>query len=225
MNKRKILDRCPLFSSVPADLKDRLAEMGQLQRYSKQRLLFSDRDPCPGLFVVAEGLVRVFKIGSSGQKEHVLHLARPGMTFAEAAAMGDFDCPAYAETLRESLILLLPLKPFTRLLDEEPKLARSLLSGVSRWVKQLVDLLEDITLRDAAGRVAHHLIVAGEMEEGWISLPARKKHLASPLNLSSETLSRVLRRLCEANLIEKGSKGLRLLDLEGLERVSECEHP
>ena len=54
-------------------------------------MVFRENDACPGVFVVGQGLVRVFKTGAGG-KEQVLHMVGPGETFAEVAAIGGFNC-------------------------------------------------------------------------------------------------------------------------------------
>jgi CRP/FNR family transcriptional regulator len=94
---------------------------------------------------------------------------------------------------------------------------------MSLWVRQLIGLLEDIVLRDAGGRVASHLLAAdpsGGREA--FSLPVLKKDLASHLNLTSETLSRTLRRLAESGLIGmEPQQRIRILNAAGLRDVAD----
>ena len=88
---------------------------------------------------------------------------------------------------------------------------------------QLIGLLEDIVLRDGSGRVARHVLEADPSggKEAFL-LPVLKKDLASHLNLTSETLSRTLRRLAESGLIELGAgQRIRILDAAGLRDVAE----
>jgi DNA-binding transcriptional ArsR family regulator len=55
-----------------------------------------------------------------------------------------------------------------------------------------------------------------------VTLPSLKKHLASHLNLTSETLSRTLRRLGEGGLIEEDADGgLLVLDRRAMSDVAE----
>jgi len=96
---------------------------------------------------------------------------------------------------------------------------------MAAWVKSLVSLLEDIVLRDAAGRVAGYLLQARAEQGATISLPALKKHIASHLDLTSETLSRTLRRLREERLIGEDENGLVVLDAAGLRRIAEGFFP
>lgn len=219
-----ILAACAFFSQVDGASRRRLVRMAVRREYKKGETIFCDGDPAPGVFVVGSGLVRVFKLAPSG-KEHVLHLAGPGMTFAEVAVLGDFPCPAFAEALEETVCLLLPVEPFRRALGEDHQLSLQILSSMAMWVKSLVSLLEDIVLRDAAGRVAGYLLQAQSDPGAAISLPSLKKHIASHLNLTSETLSRTLRQLREDRLIRDDEDGLVILDAPGLKRIAEGYFP
>jgi len=246
LNVLDVLQSCRLFAQVGPRGFQRLAAMARICRFGKGEIIFRQGQPCPGAYVVGEGLVRIFKTGSGG-KEHVLHLIPAGQTFAEAAAIGGFELPASAQAVEDSTCALLPAEAFRRALDEDPEICRGMLLGMTLWVKHLVDLMEDVVLRDAAGRLASFLLdTAGQTHAGAqgsrdsaenserstargglvVELPARKRHLASHLNLTSETFSRTLRRLIEAGLVaQAGATRLEILDPKRLRQVAEGLFP
>jgi CRP/FNR family transcriptional regulator len=93
---------------------------------------------------------------------------------------------------------------------------------MSKWVRGLVNLLEDLVLRDATARVARHLIQSDTTQgRGAFALPMRKKDLASHLNLTSETLSRTLHRLAACGLIETRDQRIRILEPAKLQDVAD----
>lgn len=220
MDTATILAGCGFFMHVRGPARQRLAEMAQVRRYERGQTIFRQGEACPGVYVLGSGLVRVYKLSPNG-KEHVLHLVSPGGTFAEVAAIGRFDCPAFAEALEESTCLLLPTEPFTRALHEDHSLCLQLMASMAGWVRHLVALVEDVVLRDATGRVARYLLGVSNPDSGEVQLPALKRHLANHLNLTSETLSRTLRRLADLDLIISDEQQLTVLDRRGLEELTE----
>ena len=219
-----ILEACSFFSQVDHRSKKRLTRMAVIRQFGKGEVIFRDGDAAPGVFIVASGLVRIYRLAPNG-KEHVLHLAGPGMTFAEVAVLGAFPCPAFAEALEPSVCVLLPVEPFTQALREDHRLCLQILSSMAMWVRSLVSLLEGIVLRDAAGRVAGYLLQVHSEQGGIIALPGLKKHIASHLNLTSETLSRTLRQLREDRLISETDNGLAIENLGGLRGIAEGFFP
>jgi CRP/FNR family transcriptional regulator len=224
MDTAEVLAGCSFFSGIDARSRQRLLRMAQVREYRKGEVIFREGDPVPGVFIVGEGMVRIYKLAPTG-KEHVLHLSGPGMTFAEVAVLAGFACPATAEAIEPSRCVLLPTQPFARALQEDHVLCLQLLTSLGLWVRSLVSLLEGIVLRDAAGRVAAYLLQAQSEQGGTIALPGLKKHIASHLNLTSETLSRVLRQLREDGLISETDAGLTIEDPKALQRLVEGYYP
>lgn len=224
-NVIEILTNCQLFSQVSNGALARLVTIARLCNFAKGELIVREGHPCPGVYVVGSGLVRVFKTGPAG-KEHVLHLVGPGNTFAEVAAVGQFDMPASAQAVTDTVCALLPGDRFHRMLQEDHQFCLALLGGMAGWVRYLVRLLEDLVLRDASGRVARYLLALPADQEGLLELPAPKRHVANHLNLTSETFSRTWRRLIETGLIEELHSGkVRLLDAARLQRVADGLFP
>jgi len=195
-----ILHECKLFSRVEARGFQRLVVIARMCKFRKAEMILRQDDWCEGVYVVGSGLVRVFKSAASG-KEHVLHIVGPGGTFAEAATIGQFRSPANVEAVAPTTCVLLPAEPFEEALREDHELCLGMMTGMTLWVRHLVGLMEDIVLRDAAGRLARFLLQLQPADRGPIELPVLKRHVASHLNLTSETFSRTLRRLAEAELI------------------------
>jgi CRP/FNR family transcriptional regulator len=216
----EIIRGCGLFGGLTPGSLEKLTKIARTVRFGRGQTIFREGDPCPGIYVVGEGTVRVFKTAPSG-KEHVLHFARAGMTFAEVAAIGRFDCPAHADVTEDTICVLIPEAGFRRIIDEDHGFCIEIMSGMSKWVHHLVGLLEDLVLRDATARVARHLIKSDSTGgRGEFTLPMRKKDLASHLNLTSETLSRTLHRLVDCGLIETQGQRIQIFDLAKLEEVA-----
>lgn len=210
-----ILHDCKLFSGVDSKGFQRLVTIARLAKFGKGQSIFREGDECPGTYVMGSGLVRVFK--TAGGKEHVLHIVSPGQTFAEVAAIGGFNCPANAEAIAPTTCALLPLEPFQKALREDHGLCLGMMLGMTFWVRHLVGLMEDVVLRDAAGRLARFLLESERTDDGVVTLPGLKRHVASHLNLTSETFSRILRRMVDGGLVaESENNRIKLLDLEKL---------
>ncbi len=220
-----IIGQCELFAQVTARRRQRLAEVSVMRHFQKGELIFRQNDECPGVFIVASGTVKVFKSSPSG-KEHVLHLVAPGHTFAEVAAIGGFPCPAHAEAVAKTTCLLIPLDRFRGEILADQDLCLEMMTGMAVWVRKLISLMEDLVLRDSIGRTARFLLESEVDEDGHVVLPGLKRHVASHLNLTSETLSRTLSRLIEAGLVvEMDNNRVELKDRAKLRAISEGRFP
>jgi CRP/FNR family transcriptional regulator len=216
-----IIRGCGLFCGLSAGSLEKITGIARTVRFRRGQMIFREGDPCPGIYVVGEGAVRIFKLAPNGKK-HVLHFARAGMTFAEVAAIGQFDCPAYADASEDSVCALIPEAGFREIAGQDHGFCIEMMTGMSKWVHNLVGLLEDLVLRDATARVARHLIQSDDTDgKGEFTLPMRKKDLASHLNLTSETLSRTLHRLVECNLIERREQRIRIREPAKLQDVAD----
>jgi CRP/FNR family transcriptional regulator, dissimilatory nitrate respiration regulator len=215
---REILDHCPLFSRVDDDRKEILIGISQVQNVAKGTLLFRQGDHCRAMYVVGSGQARVFQLNPNG-KEHTLYLASPGKTFAEIAAIDGLPYPANAESITACRLLAIDAEGMGYRLETDHLLCRQVMLGMAMWVRHTVALLEDVVLRDAVGRLSHHLLQLPVQDQA-AQLPASNLHIAKLLNLTPETFSRSLRRLSDQGLISVQGRQVRLHDRDTLETIA-----
>jgi len=215
------LRKAPLFAHLSPDDLGRLAGICSHRRFGKKEIIFREGDRADGFFVVASGKVKVFKLSRDG-KEQVLHILEPGQSFAEAIIFEGGVFPANAEALAECGLLFLPKRPFIDLLERNPKLALKMLASLSKWLKRMTDLVENIALRDVETRLIRFL--SEELKSQGLplrdgtayELSIGKNILASRLGTVPETFSRTLRKLQEEGKIRVKGKQIRILSAEAL---------
>ncbi|MDY0269935.1 Crp/Fnr family transcriptional regulator [Trichloromonas sp.] len=219
MNIRDAIKCCPLFAGVTNDDLDHLLTISKVREAAKGELLFSDGEIAAGFFVVGTGKVKVFKLSPEG-KERILHIVHPGSTFAEAAIFGSGTYPAYAQPLEVSQLIFFPKREFLDLLRADSQLAIDMISGLSCFLRQFANQIEELTFKDVPARLARYLLDLAGDEGKQVELPISKSQLASRLGTVSETLSRTLRKLTDEDLIVVRGKVIKLLDRDRLEDLS-----
>jgi CRP/FNR family transcriptional regulator len=164
------------------------------------------------VFIVHSGQIRLSQTAASG-KTHVMRFAGPGQSFAEAAVLGEFASPVQADSSEPTVLLQIPADSLRELLERDHELTLAMLRAISLRQRAVVRHTSDIALRDACGRLASY--VCEQLEEqskaasaagagpadAKVHLAMQKQDLARHLNLTSETLSRVLRKLMEEGIL------------------------
>jgi len=220
MNYRQILKHSPLFGGLSDENLDALMEIARVKEHPRGELLFSEGEKAEGFFVVLDGKVKVYKLSPEG-KERILHIIHPGGTFAEAAIFGDGLYPAYAEPLQLSKLVFLPKDGFLGLLRDNSQISINMIAGLSKFLRQFANQIEDLTFKDVPSRLARYLMELSRGKKQVVELPISKSQLASNLGTVSETLSRTLRKLSEDDLITVSGKTFEIHDFDRLEELAD----
>src|SRR5262249_30603571 len=75
------LKRVSFFSDLEDEAVQSLADTAMPKRWSKGEIIFTEGNPCPGLFVVHSGAVKIFKTSLKG-REQVLTIETAGRAVA-----------------------------------------------------------------------------------------------------------------------------------------------
>lgn len=215
------LKSCGFLAAVGDDVISKIAKAASVEHYDRGDLIFPEGAECRGMYIVADGAVKIYKIGPDG-REHVLHVAEPGDAFGEVALFLGSGYPAYASAVKNSSVVLLRKTPFLELLKTEPDLCFRLLASMSVWAHKLVGRMELLTLRDASARLADYLLSKAK-GDGAFELSIPKQTLAAHLDIAGETLSRLLNRFEAQGMIEVIGRSISIKDRDALKEVSESE--
>ena len=215
----------PLFQGFSRGEYEDLAMIVVDQVIRKGQTIFEEGDEGEGFYVVVSGRVKVFKLSPDG-KEQILHIFGAGEPFGEAAVFAGEKFPANAEALEESRVFFFPRLAFVELIGQNPSLALNMLAVLSRRLRKLASLVEDLSLKEVPGRLAAYLLYWSEGKKGdvEVQLEVSKNQLASLLGTIPETLSRILAKLSREGFIKStGPRQIQLLDRKGLKELASGE--
>ena len=211
----------PLFRELSAEQQDRILDDVREVRLDKGRQIFSKGDAVQGFHVVVYGQVKLFLPSVQGN-EKVVEIIGPQQSFGEAVMFLGKPYPVSAEALADTLLLHVSRESILGLLETDTSFARRLLAGLSMRLHSLLLDVESYSLRSSTQRVIGFLLQhcdAGEAESAEVlnlTLPTSKQVIASRLNLTPETLSRIFSELTARDLIEVQGRAIRILDVPRL---------
>jgi CRP-like cAMP-binding protein len=208
------IGKLPLFQELDADQLRSIAANTREIQIGKGEMLFQKGDEAKGFYLVLKGQIKLAFPSIQGN-EKVVAIVGTGQTFGEAAMFLDQRYPVRAEALANSDLLYFGSQMIFGLLAQDPLFARKLLAGLSFRLHQLVQDVELYSQRSSAQRVIGYLLQLCPAQGGCdmpltIDLPTTKQVVASRLNLTPETLSRILHDLSEEGLIEMQGRRIHI---------------
>jgi CRP-like cAMP-binding protein len=214
-----LLLRLPLFQALTPEQIAHVSTHTRSKRLPKGEMLFQKGDIAHGFYVIVFGQVKLAFPSSSGN-EKVVEIIGPKQSFGEAALFAQRPYPVFAQAIADTLLLHIARDAIFELLEADISFARHMLAGLAMRMHSLIQDVESYSLRSSAQRVIGYLLQHCPTDscEGSIelTLPTSKQIIASRLNLTPETLSRILHDLAEAKLIDMQGKRIRIGDLQRL---------
>jgi len=216
-----IISSTPLFKGLKEDHLTQLLSVAESRGYKKGELIFSEGDPADGFYIVETGKIKVYKLSFEG-KEHILHIYGPGKPFGEVPVFSGENFPAFSQAVASSSCLFFPRKAIVQLISDNPALALNMLAVLSARLREFTVMVENLALKEVPARIASYFLMLTREQENpaVITLPVSKAQLAGLLGTAPETLSRILGKMANDNLIRLNNKEIRILDFDGLEALA-----
>ncbi len=220
-----ILANLPLFKEMGPEELEHIAQGTREIHVSRGEILFQRGDQPHGFYLVVHGQVKLAFSSPQGV-EKVVNLVGAGKTFGEAVLFMNNPYPVYSQALMDSLLLHISKSVVFEGIDHHPGFCRKMLAGLSSRLHGLIADVEAYSLLSCSQRVIGYLLqhdadANDSSKELTVNLPASKTVIASRLNISPETFSRVLHDLTAAGLISVKGKDVQIHDIEKLARYGQ----
>lgn len=169
----------------------------------------------------------MFKLSFEG-KEQILHIYGPGHTFGEVPVFEGKSFPASSMALTAAKIIFLPRKDFVELISDSPALAMGMLADLSKRLRAFTVQIENLSLKEVPARLAAYILTLAREGSpspdhlpGKVTLPISKAQLANLIGTTPETVSRIFKKMGDAELITVETKDILIHDLDGLTELSD----
>src|SRR5215813_12493492 len=151
------LARVPIFSDLAQNELAFLIQRAVPRHYAAGEIVFSEGEPCSGLYVVESGHVRIFK-SSPGGREHVLAIEGPGSSVAELPVFDGGNYPASVSAVDDATLLFVSKQDFQALCLAHPQVALKVLRVVGTRLRRLVGIIEELSFTTVRHRLAALLL-------------------------------------------------------------------
>lgn len=218
-----ILSHSPLFREISPNELERIARSGREIHAPKGTILFQKGDQPNGFYLVVYGRLKLTFLSQSGS-EKIVEIISEGQTFGEAVMFLEKPYPVYAQTLMDSLLLHVSKVAVFEEIERNKSFALKMLAGLSIRLHGLIHDVAAYSLDTATQRLIGFLLSQEELrtQSGKTSLalklPAGKAVIASRLNITPETFSRMIHDLVSSGLIKIKGKDITILDIELLRK-------
>jgi CRP/FNR family transcriptional regulator, cyclic AMP receptor protein len=225
LNKQQLktfLSNYALFRDLDDMEIEKIADISITREWNKNSHVFMQGDPIENVYFIHQGKVKIYKSDING-REQIVNILKNGEMFPHVGFFRKGGYPAFAEVLEPSILAVVPISHFERVLVENPELSIKVFKVLGEKIVDLQERLEAQVLNNTYEQIIKLLIrlanLYGEkQEDGTILLKAEftNKDLANMIGTTRETVSRTLTKMKKDEIIETDDNGDMILDTDVL---------
>jgi CRP-like cAMP-binding protein len=205
--KTSFLEQFPLFSTLSAEEKERLADMMEYRVKPKYTFVYLPGDQSDCIYFLAKGTVKIGTHSSDG-KEVIKSLMHPLAMFGELGLIGEEERQDFAQALKEDVHLyVLKVEDFKKLMRHNFDLCSHIMQLFGSRLLRAENKLESLIFKDARTRIIEFIKDSVNQRGRKIGYEMLLKHslthqdIANITCTSRQTVTLVLNELKKSDLI------------------------
>ncbi|MEA1879574.1 MAG: Crp/Fnr family transcriptional regulator [Campylobacterota bacterium] len=206
------LEAIDMFSKLDEKHQALIKKKIRIKYFQSDKVVFYEGDQSQYLYLLLEGKIKLYSAGQNGSEIHLTHFEAP-QPVAIYAYLQNKPFPATCRFVDDGAMGLLHIDDFHALM-RIPEFSEALAHCLSSQVMMFSDILHQETQLTSEAKVADLLLKNNNIFKEY------KKHdIAKILNITPETLSRVLTKFKKDTLINLDKTKLRILNIKVLEDI------
>lgn len=196
----------------------------QTLTFNANELIFREGQKVEGLFIVAEGKVKVYSTNSE-KKENIIRLAADGYIIGHRGFGGDWTYPVSAKTYEKTKVIFIPFSIFDAVAKANIEFTYQLMLFFAEELKnsENKDPLTPVRNRTAQAILTNYTVFGKNKKNPFmLNYTISRKDYASFVNTTYESIIRVLSDFNKEKIIETQGKSIKLLDIEKLKEIAKA---
>ncbi len=224
---RETLRQFSVFDGLSDGAIGRLDSQCVWRDYEPNDLIIDERDPSDDVYFILNGKVRVFVRAPNGKQTTLADIG-DGEFFGELAAIDGQTRSATIIALTRVTLAKMPGRVFRTTVFDNRTVAEEIMRLIVSYVRMLNVRLSEQRYLNVNSRIIAELLRLArpsrdEPNQARVSPPPIHQDLADRVNTHREAISRELKALREAGLVEQRRGALVLLDVDGLKALIEAK--
>lgn len=210
-----------MFHGLPQAQLELLSQAAVRRRYEPGQTIARESEKLRSFYVVAQGRVKIFRSSPAG-KEQTFFVFGPGEPFCFCRAFSNEGFYANATALTEVTLLVFPGEVLETLAKQEPSLLFNFILILSRRLKEAFALIESLSFKEIPERVAAFVLHETDRNGGdGFEMSITHRELAKIVGATPEGLSRALRKMVKAGMLEVEGRRFRIRDRAALTMMAQ----
>lgn len=210
------------MKSLPAALKKE-TEAARIKQIPKGQIIFYEGDSPMEVFIIKEGVVKIYDIDSNGN-EKILHLVSAPAVIPFTFFTGN-NKPTqwFYSALTDCDLHLLPREKLQSIVKENPEVSVFLMNWFSREVHELLARLDSLGKTNVTDKLLAALRFLAvryskERRSGWsrVEFPVNHQLLADIIGMTRESTTTAMKELADQKVIRNPRLTILEIDLKKL---------
>jgi len=203
---------CTYFQNMPDGALEKLISYSSIKNFEDDSIIFYQGEQASHMHILLEGSIRIYKSKPSGGEVELMK-AKSVTSIAELACFEKIAYPSSCMSTSACKILKIPFDTFEKEFLCDTEISFGMIKSLSLKLRSMSSLIERELTLSSQQKVAKFII---DNQERLSEI--KQVQIASELNITPETLSRMLKKLFKAGLVSSTNPPI-VSNEEGLREI------